>query len=52
MEALSKRCTPIQAMRRLEEQNSEVIDLLRDQNALLRRETPPRETIAGETLVS
>ncbi len=38
MEALMESCPPIQAMRRLEEQNDKVIDLLHDQNALLRRD--------------
>ncbi len=35
MEALMESCPPIQALRRLEEQNTEVIGLLRDQNAML-----------------
>ncbi len=46
MEAFMEGCPPIQAMRRLEEQNSEVISLLRDQNALLRSQSPPQESVA------
>ena len=37
MEAFMERCPPIQAMRKLEAQNGEMIGLLRDQNALLWR---------------
>ncbi len=35
MESAMEGCPPIKAMRRLEEQNDEVIGLLRDQNAML-----------------
>lgn len=35
MESAMEGCPPIKALRRLEEQNDEVIGLLRDQNAML-----------------
>lgn len=40
MEAAMERCPPIQRMRRLEQQNDEVISLLREQNTLLRESRP------------
>ncbi len=43
MEALMESCPPIQALRKLEEQNTEVIDLLREQNALLWRHSAGEE---------
>ena len=46
MEALMESCPPIQALRKLEEQNTEVIDLLREQNALLWRHSAGEEPVA------
>ncbi len=46
MEALMESCPPIQAMRKLEEQNEEVIELLREQNALLWRHSAAEEPVA------
>lgn len=43
MEALMESCPPIQALRKLEEQNTEVIELLREQNALLWRHSAGEE---------
>ncbi len=43
MEALMESCPPIQALRKLEEQNTEVIALLREQNALLWRHSAGEE---------
>ncbi len=43
MEAFMESCPPIQAMRKLEEQNEEVIGLLREQNALLWRHSAGEE---------
>jgi hypothetical protein len=47
IEAAIEQCPPMVAMRRLGEQNEEVISLLREQNALLRREPAARERVAG-----
>ncbi len=46
MEALMESCPPIQAMRKLEDQNEEVIELLREQNALLWRHSAAEEPVA------
>ncbi len=46
MEALMESCPPIQALRKLEEQNTEVIELLREQNALLWRHSAGEESTA------
>ncbi len=46
MEAFMESCPPIQALRKLEEQNTEVIDLLREQNALLWRHSANGEPVA------
>ncbi len=37
MESAMESCPPIKAMRKLEDQNTEMIGLLRDQNAMLWR---------------
>lgn len=46
MEALMESCPPIQALRRLEEQNTEVIGLLRDQNAMLWKKNSTEKPIS------
>ena len=46
METFMERCPPVQAMRKLEEQNDEVIGLLREQNALLWRHSAGEEPAA------
>ena len=46
VEAAIERCPPMVAMRRLREQNDEVITLLREQNALLRRESFSSQRVA------
>ncbi len=46
MEAFMESCPPVQAMRKLEEQNTEMIDLLREQNALLWRHSAGEEPVA------
>ncbi len=46
MEAFMEGCPPIQALRKLEEQNAEVIGLLRDQNALLWKKNSAEKPIS------
>ncbi len=46
MEAFMESCPPIQALRRLEEQNTEVIGLLRDQNAMLWKKNSTEKPIS------
>lgn len=47
MDAFMESCPPVRALRKLEEQNVEVIDLLREQNALLWRHSAGEQPAAS-----